>query len=98
MKREQIIEIVHNEVPWLSEINQRNIADAILALDEQIEQKETEDERIFKAAIEKDKELGIVGEWKVPTTYQLGRIISELHSSNDPNARLLLDYITSKMP
>jgi hypothetical protein len=32
-KREQIIETVHNEVPWLSEINQRNIADAILALD-----------------------------------------------------------------
>ena len=43
---------------------------------------------------EPDKELG---EWKLPTPYQLGRLIAELHTSNDPQAKLLIDYLKSKI-
>ena len=43
---------------------------------------------------EPDKELG---EWKLPTTYQLGRLIAELHTSNDPQAKLLIDHLKSKI-
>ena len=39
-----------------------------------------------------------LGEWKLPTTYQLGRLIAELHTSNDPQVKLLIDYLKSKMP
>jgi hypothetical protein len=41
-------------------------------------QKETEDERIFKECIAREKELGIIGEWHVPTESQLNRLEATL--------------------